>query len=97
MAVSYAIGCIIIGGHGNKCDLRITLLTCFLFSAASIYLTGGMSQDSVALTLIGIAGEGFWYSGQIVLAYVEVINVMQTWVETDHQARLQQLGKVSQP
>ena len=78
MAVMYATGCVIIGKLSSFGDLRITIFICFFLSSISIFLSGGLSTNSVSMTLLGIAGVGFFYAGQIVPVYVEVINVMET-------------------
>ena len=87
MTIFYAIGCVIIGELSSLGEIRVTIFICFLMSAFAIYLSSGLEDDSIVATLFGVAGEGFFYAGQIVPVYGEVINVMQNQFESEQKEK----------
>ena len=44
MSLFYAIGCVVMGKLSTKVDKRVLISISFLFSACSIYVSGGVSS-----------------------------------------------------
>ena len=76
ISATYAIGSILIGIISEKVDKRAVIFVSFIFFAVSIYISGGLSSESLNISLIGLALTGFFQAGGIIPIIPECIDVM---------------------
>jgi len=75
--ICVAVGSFVVGKISNVMDPRIVLTGGLVVTAISVFLTGGVKNDSVVATIIGIVGWSFCIYALTVPVIAEVSNVME--------------------
>ena len=77
MAATFTIGSGLVGPLSEAFGKRLTIAISSLCTGLALWLAGGLRINSEAVTWVGMALNGFFVAGPIILTMPEVLDSMQ--------------------